>query len=114
MPNKASKNKNKTDGEPQTDKAEENDEDAEEPGDDGGESDNGEMEEEGGNPDWGAKDPRAGGVDVVLPQLQPSYSDLANMFFQMASEKTVRSKNRKAMYRLVQWQVSYAIFFDEK
>lgn len=60
-----------------------------------------EMEEP--NLDWGAKDPRAGGVDVVLPQLKPDYNKLADMLFKQASGKEVRSKNRRGMYQLVQW-----------
>lgn len=61
------------------------------------------AEIEESNPDWGAKDPRAGGVDVVLPQLNLDYNKLADMLFKLASDKSVRSKNRKAMYHLVQW-----------
>ena len=60
-----------------------------------------EMEMEESNFDWGAKDPRAGGVDVVLPQISPDYDQLADMLFQVASDKSVRAKNRKALYDLV-------------
>lgn len=59
------------------------------------------MEMEESNFDWGAKDPRAGGVDVVLPQLSPDYNKLADMLFEAASGKTIRGKNRKALYDLV-------------
>lgn len=61
------------------------------------------AEIEESNPDWGAKDPRAGGVDVVLPQLKLDYNKLADMLFKLGSDKSVRAKNRKAMYHLVQW-----------
>ena len=53
-----------------------------------------------------AKDPRAGGVDVVLPQLRPDFSKLAEMMFQVASEKKIRPKNRNPMYKLVKRSVS--------
>lgn len=62
-----------------------------------------EMMEDESNPDWGAKDPRAGGVDVVLGQLVPDWNKVADMLLRMASDKKVRSKNRRAMYFLVQW-----------
>ena len=55
------------------------------------------------HPDWGAKDPRAGGVDVVLPQLEPDWKDVADMLLKTAADKKVRSKNRKGVYHLVQW-----------
>lgn len=61
------------------------------------------MEVEESNVDWGAKDPRAGGVDVVLPQLKPDYAELADMLFRIASDKAIRSKNRKSLYHLVKW-----------
>lgn len=80
-------------------------EDASDQDDDDDGDDNMEMEES--NYDWGAKDPRAGGVDSVIPQIRPNYSELADMLFQMASEKTVRSKNRKAMYDLVKKYVPF-------
>ena len=59
------------------------------------------MEMEESNLDWGAKDPRAGGVDAIIPQIKPDYDQLADMLFQMASEKSVRGKNRKAIYDIV-------------
>jgi hypothetical protein len=59
------------------------------------------MEMEESNLDWGAKDPRAGGVDAIIPQIKPDYNQIADMLFQMASEKSVRSKNRKAIYDIV-------------
>lgn len=68
---------------------------------DDGVDDDDDMEMAESNFDWGAKDPRAGGVDAVIPQIRPNYGELADMLFQMASEKSVRSKNRKAMYDLV-------------
>lgn len=60
-----------------------------------------EMELEESNFDWGAKDPRAGGVDVVIPQMKPNYRELADYLFKISSEKSVRSKNRKALHDLV-------------
>ena len=59
------------------------------------------MEMEESNLDWGAKDPRAGGVDAIIPQIKPDYNQIADMLFQMASAKSVRSKNRKAIYDIV-------------
>ena len=61
------------------------------------------MEVEEANANWGAKDPRAGGVDVVLVQLKPNYAELADMLFRIASDKAVRPKNRKSLYNLVKW-----------
>lgn len=66
-------------------------------GDDGDDD----MEIEESNFDWGAKDPRAGGVDAVIPQMKPNYSHLADFLFKIASDKSVRSKNRKALHDLV-------------
>ncbi|KAI9550432.1 hypothetical protein GHT06_001712 [Daphnia sinensis] len=59
------------------------------------------MEMEASNFDWGAKDPRAGGVDAVIPQIKPDYNQIADMLFLMASEKSVRAKNRKSIYDIV-------------
>ena len=72
----------------------EDEEEEEVPGDD-------DMEMEESNLDWGAKDPRAGGVDAIIPQIKPNYSQIADMLFEMASEKSVRAKNRKAIYDIV-------------
>lgn len=99
---KGSKKSGKKEAKPESEKNKADSEDSDED-ENGNESDDQNMDTEDNNLEWGAKDPRAGGVDVVLSQLKPDYGKLANMFFQMASEKTVRSKNRKAMYRLVQW-----------
>ena len=73
-------------------------EDANEPDGDDDEDDDGDDKME---IDWDAKDPRAGGVDVVLPQLYPDYSQLADMLFKEASQTNVRTKNRQPIYRLV-------------
>ncbi len=70
-----------------------------------------EMEMEESNYDWGAKDPRAGGVDVVLPQITPDYNQLAEMLFQVASDKKVRAKNRKALYDLIKKWVDESCIF---
>ncbi|KAK4023702.1 hypothetical protein OUZ56_009101 [Daphnia magna] len=59
------------------------------------------MEMEESNFDWGAKDPRAGGVDAIIPQIKPDFNQIADMLFQMASEKSVRAKNRKSIYDIV-------------
>ncbi|XP_045026864.1 ribosomal RNA processing protein 1 homolog A [Daphnia magna] len=59
------------------------------------------MEMEESNFDWGAKDPRAGGIDAIIPQIKPDYNQIADMLFQMASEKSVRAKNRKSIYDIV-------------
>lgn len=47
-----------------------------------------------------AKDPRAGKVDVVLPQLQPDYEKLSNDLFTAGSGKTISKKNCDRLYRL--------------
>merc|ERR1712136_547234 len=56
---------------------------------------------EEGNFNWGAKDPRAGGVDVVLPQLNPDFAKVAEMLLEIASDQSVRNKNRQPIHRLV-------------
>lgn len=56
---------------------------------------------EEGNFNWGAKDPRAGGVDVVLPQLNPDFAKVAEMLLEVASDQSVRNKNRQPIHRLV-------------
>ena len=48
----------------------------------------------------GPLDPRAGGVDVVLPQLKVDYSELAEKLVQAGGQKSVRPKNRKIAYSL--------------
>merc|ERR1712071_336121 len=59
------------------------------------------MDEDVTNFDWGAKDPRAGGVDVVLAQLKPDYGKMALMLLKYSSDKTIRNKNRQPLHRLV-------------
>ncbi|XP_057364663.1 ribosomal RNA processing protein 1 homolog [Daphnia carinata] len=75
--------------------------DEDEDADDGESENEDDMEMEESNFDWGAKDPRAGGVDAIIPQIQPDYNQIADMLFQMASEKSVRAKNRKSIYDIV-------------
>ena len=47
-------------------------------------------------------DPRAGGVDVTLPQLDVDYAQLAETLMAAGAETSVRQKNRAALYRLAQ------------
>ncbi|XP_043215038.1 ribosomal RNA processing protein 1 homolog A-like [Amphibalanus amphitrite] len=47
-------------------------------------------------------DPRAGGVDVTLPQLSVDYGRLADSLTAAGAEPSVRQKNRTALYRLAQ------------
>lgn len=79
--------------------AETDDEDEEEDAEEAVGEDDMEMEES--NFDWGAKDPRAGGVDSIIPQIKPDYNQIADLLFQMASDKSVRAKNRKSIYDIV-------------
>ncbi len=50
--------------------------------------------------DEDAKDPRAGKVDVVLPQLQPNYEKLSGALFEAGSGKHVSRQNCDRLYRL--------------
>merc|ERR550534_3396124 len=75
-------------------------EDDEEIGEDE-EDENMDMDGDENSFNWGAKDPRAGGVDVVLPQLCPDFAKVAEMLLTAASEKSVRNKNRQPIHRLV-------------
>ena len=50
--------------------------------------------------DDGAKDPRAGKVDVVLPQLQPDFEKLSGALFEAGSGKQVAKLNCERLYRL--------------
>ena len=59
------------------------------------------MDEAESNFNWGAKDPRAGGVDVILPQLHPDFAKVAEMLLAVSSDKSVRNKNRQPIVRLV-------------
>ena len=69
------------------------------------ESDEEQMEEVGddgdaGNGNGDAKDPRAGGVDVTIPQLQVDCAALAEALFEAGGEKGVGHAQRAALYRL--------------
>lgn len=64
------------------------------------------MEEEEEEPDEEddedvALDPRAGDVDVLLPQLQVDYDSFANAIQSMASVPNISASNRDKMYKLV-------------
>jgi hypothetical protein len=61
------------------------------------------MEEEDGEEvmeDDLAVDPRAGGVDVTLPQIQVDYQGLAKLLFDLGSGTDVRKANRELLYKL--------------
>ena len=60
------------------------------------------MEDEGGDGDGGedVKDPRAGGVDVTIPQLRVDCAALAEALFEAGGEKGVGQAHRTALYRL--------------
>jgi len=79
------------------------DEDAEEAMEEDGEEqeeeDEEEQGEEGGDDD-SAVDPRAGGIDVCLPQIQVDYQGLAQQLFDLGSGKGVRNANRELLYKL--------------
>jgi len=47
-----------------------------------------------------AVDPRAGGVDVTLPQIQVDYQGLAKLLFDLGSGTDVRKANRELLYKL--------------
>ena len=49
--------------------------------------------------DESVKDPRAGKVDVVLPQLQPDFEKLADALFLAGSAKEVSKQQRDRLYR---------------
>ena len=48
----------------------------------------------------GPQDPRAGRIDVVIPQLQVEYSKLSEDLFEMGSGEGVKKANRDILYRL--------------
>ncbi|XP_046384277.1 ribosomal RNA processing protein 1 homolog A-like isoform X1 [Ischnura elegans] len=82
--------------------AEEEDNGAEE-GEDGAEQkDEGgsEEEEEGGEEVLAVKDPRAGGVSVVLPQLDVDFADLSSMLKEEAKEPSIRPKLKRRVEEL--------------
>ena len=56
------------------------------------------MEDGGGYDD--AKDPRAGGVDVTIPQLQIDCAALAETLLKAGGQKGVGHGQRAALYRL--------------
>merc|ERR1719285_1413147 len=47
-----------------------------------------------------AEDPRAGLVNVEIPQLQVDYLDIADKLFHLGSQNIVRASNRKVLYTL--------------
>lgn len=49
----------------------------------------------------GPLDPRAGQVDVILPQLNVNYESLVEMLSTAANNPNAKSKNRKSIYALV-------------
>lgn len=57
-------------------------------------------EEEEDSEDDSAVDPRAGGVDVTLPQIQVDYQGLAQQLFDLGSGSDVRKANRELLYQL--------------
>ncbi|XP_037776093.1 ribosomal RNA processing protein 1 homolog A-like isoform X2 [Penaeus monodon] len=68
--------------------------------------DEGQMEEEEDEPDEDEDedevlDPRAGDVDVLLPQLQVDFDSLADAIQSVASVPNVSASNRDKMYKLV-------------
>ncbi len=58
------------------------------------ESDESDCEEE-----HNEKDPRAGGVSVVLPQIQPDFAQISNDLFEAGSGKDVQIQKRARLYR---------------
>jgi len=50
--------------------------------------------------DENAEDPRAGLVNVEIPQLQVDYLDIADKLFDLGSQNTIRASNRKVLYKL--------------
>ena len=62
----------------------------------------GEMEEENeGESGPSAQDPRAGRVDVTIPQLMLDYEKLAEDLLAAGGEKTVGQVQRKILYKYV-------------
>ncbi|XP_076061013.1 uncharacterized protein LOC143036912 isoform X2 [Oratosquilla oratoria] len=63
-----------------------------------------EQQNEEGTPmeDDGVLDPRAGEVDVFLPQLKPDFSAIASALLAAGSVKGVANDNRNDIYRLAQ------------
>jgi hypothetical protein len=48
----------------------------------------------------GPLDPRAGAVDVILPQLQVDYKALADKLYEAGGGKLVKKRNRGLLYTL--------------
>merc|ERR1712059_229467 len=70
---------------------------------------NGDLDEEG---EEVVEDPRAGKVDVVIPQISVNYSKMSEEFFAAGSREGVRKSNRDELYRLSQMfkDVSSGVF----
>lgn len=49
--------------------------------------------------DHDEKDPRAGGVSVVLPQIRPDFTQLAEDLFEAGSGKDVQIQKRARLYK---------------
>jgi len=64
------------------------------------EEDEEEQQAEEDGEDDSAVDPRAGGVDVILPQIQVDYQGLAQQLFDLGSGSAVRKANRDLLYKL--------------
>lgn len=79
----------------------ESDEDNEEDGDDAT------GEDEVFKVDNGPLDPRAGAVDVVLPQLPLDYSVLAEKLLEAGGSKLIKKRNRNKLYALASRYISY-------
>ena len=47
-----------------------------------------------------AEDPRAGRVDVEIPQLRINYAEISEQMFELGSKNTVMKSNRNLLYRL--------------
>ena len=48
----------------------------------------------------GPLDPRAGAIDVILPQLEVDYEELIQKLIEAGGQKSTRGKNRKLLYGL--------------
>lgn len=48
----------------------------------------------------GVMDPRAGAVDVVLPQLEVDYTKLYQKLIEFGGQKEIKLKNRRILYSL--------------
>merc|ERR1719234_1085276 len=59
-----------------------------------------EEDEENNDEEEGAKDPRAGRVSVVIPQVAVDYAGIAENLFQLGSKEKMRKSNRDMLYRV--------------